>query len=1024
MPIQGAATKLKLEMEKYGVPPVVPTVKEEAPPPQKQDATAKLGQFKSKKTKTVRKTGAAKLQWDILKMSGIPEEEIPRFADPVYWLNYFPALGEQDLKKFGLHTDWRRSFITTSENKFYDKFIRWQFLRLKDGAKIDFGKRPTIFSPLDKQACADHDRSTGEGVAPQEYTAIKLRLLELGEDALEQNPLLRGPLEAGDVYLVAATLRPETMYGQTNCFVLPSGTYGAYEFDIEKSKGGERVKQVLVCSARAARNMSHQDPFTAIGAQGKLKKLATLTGKQLLGLPLRAPKTSYERVYTLPLLTISMTKGTGIVTSVPSDAPDDYAALRDLQTDEKLRAKHGISEDMVVPFKVIPVVDIPGIGINAAVHMCDKLKIKSQNDTKKLAQAKEEVYKKGFYEGTMVVGADDGIHGMKVCDAKDIIKAKMVSDQEAIIYYEPENEVVSRSGDECVVSYLDQWFLKYGEDEWRAQVLNHVTNVDKFETFTAATRKAFVEVVNWLNEWACSRSFGLGTLLPWDEQFVIESLSDSTVYMAYYTISHLLQGRQSDTDYTGNHGNGSPLGIKPEDMTPEVFDYIFLKKGYPSGCSITEDKLQKMRDSFEYWYPMNLRVSGRDLIRNHLTMCLYNHAAIWHERPEMMPQGFFANGFIEVEGKKMSKSDGNFIMLHEATSGHREFDLDGKKIVVGWTTDATRMALANAGDGLDDANFSVDIANQTILKLNIEVEFAKEWCSSEAQRLLRSEEKESYNFFDRAFDAQMDLAVAKTEAYYEAMRFRDVCVSAFYDFTAFRDTYRDACVKENIPMNAHLIRKFLEILCVMVSPIVTHFSEYIWCDILKKQGTVMDAPWPVVGVPDTAFVRSVEFVNSLPRAVRLKLLKEEQRLQKAAKKAKKDPKSVSVDHLKVTVNLARQFPEEHQKVVNFVKAEFEAANKTFPSDLLKKVKTFVVADSTLKPQMKNLMQAAAGVVTEYEENGDMAFELSVPYDQEAMIRDRYDYLKSAMNVDEFHIVVSDICPKGAIPGKPLISVDE
>jgi hypothetical protein len=27
---------------------------------------------------------------------------------------------------------------------------------------------------------------------------------------------------------VAATLRPETMYGQTNCYVLPTGTYGAF----------------------------------------------------------------------------------------------------------------------------------------------------------------------------------------------------------------------------------------------------------------------------------------------------------------------------------------------------------------------------------------------------------------------------------------------------------------------------------------------------------------------------------------------------------------------------------------------------------------------------------------------------------------------------------------------------------------------------------------------------------------------------------------------------------------------------
>ncbi len=39
--------------------------------------------------------------------------------------------------------------------------------------------------------------------------------------------------------------------------------------------------------------------------------------------------------------------------------------------------------------------------------------------------------------------------------------------------------------------------------------------------------------------------------------------------------------------------------------------------------------MKKMRDSFLYWYPMDLRCSGKDLIKNHLTMALFNHAAIW-----------------------------------------------------------------------------------------------------------------------------------------------------------------------------------------------------------------------------------------------------------------------------------------------------------------------------------------------------------------------------------------------------------
>lgn len=70
---------------------------------------------------------------------------------------------------------------------------------------------------------------------------------------------------------------------------------------------------------------------------GTYPMLAKVTGQELIGIPLKAPLTSYEKVYALPMLTISMTKGTGIVTSVPSDAPDDWATLRDLKQKEGLR---------------------------------------------------------------------------------------------------------------------------------------------------------------------------------------------------------------------------------------------------------------------------------------------------------------------------------------------------------------------------------------------------------------------------------------------------------------------------------------------------------------------------------------------------------------------------------------------------------------------------------------------------------------------------------------------------------------
>lgn len=69
--------------------------------------------------------------------------------------------------------------------------------------------------------------------------------------------------------------------------------------------------------------------------RGRIVPLGSWSGDELLGLPLSAPHAVYPEVYTLPLMTISMGKGTGVVTSVPSDAPDDWAALRDLKEKPK-----------------------------------------------------------------------------------------------------------------------------------------------------------------------------------------------------------------------------------------------------------------------------------------------------------------------------------------------------------------------------------------------------------------------------------------------------------------------------------------------------------------------------------------------------------------------------------------------------------------------------------------------------------------------------------------------------------------
>ena len=160
------------------------------------------------------------------------------------------------------------------------------------------------------QPCADHDRSKGEGVGPQEYVGVKIQLIDM--------PMSLKDFTDKKVFLIAATLRPETMFGQTNCYVLPEGEYGVYEM---------KNNEFFIMSERAARNFAFQEMTKD---DTKYPALARITGQELIGKRLKTPLTSYEFVYALPMLTISMNKGTGIVTSVPSDSPDDYAMLRDL----------------------------------------------------------------------------------------------------------------------------------------------------------------------------------------------------------------------------------------------------------------------------------------------------------------------------------------------------------------------------------------------------------------------------------------------------------------------------------------------------------------------------------------------------------------------------------------------------------------------------------------------------------------------------------------------------------------------
>ena len=151
---------------------------------------------------------------------------------------------------------------------------------------------------------------------------------------------------------MAGTLRPETMYGQTNCWVGPEIDYAAFE--------AKEDNLVYICTPRAALNMAYQGILKV--ENDVPKPLVTLKGTDLIGEMVKAPLAQYDRVPLLPMMSIVPGKGTGIVTSVPSNSPDDFAAWRDLKEKEALREKFSIPADLVLPYTPISIISSPSLG--------------------------------------------------------------------------------------------------------------------------------------------------------------------------------------------------------------------------------------------------------------------------------------------------------------------------------------------------------------------------------------------------------------------------------------------------------------------------------------------------------------------------------------------------------------------------------------------------------------------------------------------------------------------------------------
>ncbi|MEM3703298.1 MAG: leucine--tRNA ligase [Candidatus Bathyarchaeia archaeon] len=710
--------------------------------------------------------GDEELTKDFVEVYKVPREKLKELTDPLAMARYFHEEIKEGMKRIGYSIDWRREFTTIDPQ--YNRFIEWQFHKLRQAGYITRGSHPVGWCPKDGNPVGQHD--TIGDVEPEigDFTLIKFKHEEW--------------------VLPTATLRPETVFGVTNIWLNPKAKYVKALIDGEK----------WIISQECAEKLTFQNR--------KVTVLESLEGKALIGKFVENPATN-SRILILPAEFVDPKNATGVVMSVPGHAPYDYVALENIKADMTQVREYGLDTEAVNTIKPISIIEVPSYSEIPAEDVVRRMGIREQTDPK-LEDATKEVYRHEFHNGRMKNNTGK-YSGLPVAEAKEKVKQSLIAEGKATIMYELLNKPIKcRCGTECVVKiFEDQWFIDYGNPEWKALARKCLENM---EILPEELRDEYNYVIDWLHEKACARKSGLGTRLPWDSQWIIESLSDSTIYMAYYTIVRHIK----------------EYGIQPSQLTDDVFDYIFLGVGnakeIAEKAKINVDALEKMHEEFLYFYPLDSRHSAHELIPNHLTFMIFNHTAIFPEN--LWPRQIVTNGHVTMEGQKMSKSFGNIIPLREGLA------------IFG--ADPIRLSVLATAELLQDADFSPSTAKAMRDRLerlyNLVFEVAKtppEKTSEETAPIDRWILSRLQGHIKRVTEAMEKLAVRKA--------IHTIVFELEQDLQWYQK--RAKASKKGISVSIPL--EVLKIQTQMLAPFAPHICEELW-EIMGEKGFVSLSSWP------------------------------------------------------------------------------------------------------------------------------------------------------------------------------------
>ena len=702
------------------------------------------------------------------RVHGVPKEKLPELEDPEYIVKYFSTEYHEVMEEMGYSIDWRREFRTTDPT--YRKFIEWQITQLHEKGLVERGEHPVKYCPNCDNPVGDHDLLEGEGVGVNELTLLKFPI--------------------GDKILVTATLRPETIVGATNIWLNPDVEY------VLVNANGEN----WVVTKEAHYNLQNQIK--------NLEIISEIDPNDLIGKMATNPFTGAE-LPVFPASFVSASYGSGVVFSEPADAPADYIALQDLKNNSELIAKYNL-EGIIENVNPIPVCTLKGYGEIPAADIIERLGITDQND-EKLHEATNELYKAQHSKGKIIDSIPD-FGGMKVRFAREELKEKLIADNMATIMYDfAERPVVCRCGNNCVVKIMDdQWFMKYGNEEWTEKTLEVL---DGETVIPKEIKNNFEYYLNWLDDWACSRKVGLGTRLPWDNQWLIEPLTDSTIYMSYYTIAKYLRD------------------MNPDDLNLAFFDKVLLNKD--SGeITVPAEKVKEIQDEFNYWYPLDWRLSAKDLVGNHLSFLMFHHSAIYPK--DKWPRGTVVFGMGLLEGNKMSSSKGNVILLKDA--------------IKDYTADVVRLFLMASAEPWQDFDWREKEVLGTKRRLEWFREFAArvEEIKGSPLDLSNIEEVELTRTIDLWMISQLNQHIKNATEALEVFQTRQALQDSLFLLKKDVDHYLyrvKHIIDAQDPAVIYVLSTVLEAWIRLLAPFTPHTSEELW-STYGGDGFVSEAKWP------------------------------------------------------------------------------------------------------------------------------------------------------------------------------------